>query len=224
MDTSQTAPNPHFAAAVEVFAERGYLGTSVNDLGQAMALDAAAFRGRFTDKQGCFLAAYDSVIVVANAGLSDAFVAEAPWAARLADVLRHLLELIDANTAAARLVLIESQFAGEAALRRYMATLKNVAVFMRGGRRYATAVEHPPPILDSVLPAGVALDLRHRLLRGEQVAPFYRELLALLLLPYLGEAASAACLADSPFLPTRRHLDRGSDLSPLEAAERKGSP
>jgi AcrR family transcriptional regulator len=185
------------AAAVGLFAERGYAGVSDEHLCQAMALDSATFQRRYTDKQGCFLAACDHLLAVTHASVVRALPARAPWGARLVAGLHCLFELIDANPAAARLVLLESPFAGEAALQRYTATLESLAPFMREGRQCPTAPEQLPPIADSVLPAGVAFTLRCQLLRGEPARDLYPEMLRFLLLPYLGQAETEACLAQS---------------------------
>jgi AcrR family transcriptional regulator len=186
---------PLLTAAITAFAERGYADTSERHLCEAMSLDPAAFQRRFIDKEGCFLVAYDSVTGVAHASLAAALPAEVPWARRLATGLHRLFELLDANPAAARLVLIESQFAGETALVRYAATLTALAQFMREGREGASALAQLPPLIDSVLPGGVAFSLRCQLLRSAPVRDLYPEMLRLLLLPYLGEPATANALA-----------------------------
>lgn len=97
------------SAAAAVFAERGYTGASVDQLSAAMTLDPATFRPRFKTKEGCFLRVYDRILAVAREHLAASLRAEQPWPARLAAALHCLLELVDANPAAARLVRVESQ-------------------------------------------------------------------------------------------------------------------
>lgn len=189
---------PLLSAAVALFAERGYAASSEEDLCEALALDPVAFRRRFASKQGSFLLAYDRVLAVAHATLAGVLPNDASWAARLATGLHCLFELLDANPAAARLVLVQSQLAGQSGIDRYTATLESLAPFMREGRECSTAPEHLPPIIDSVLPAGVAFSLRLQLLRGEPARDLYPEMLRFLLLPYLGETETAAHLALSP--------------------------
>jgi AcrR family transcriptional regulator len=189
---------PILTAAVEVFAERGYEGATVDHLLAATALDYAAFERRFTDKQGCFLAAYDRIVAVAHTSVAGGLSEEASWAARLAAGLWAVLELADANPAAARLVLVESQLAGQLALERFAATLEAIASFMGEGRQCPTAPAQLPPIIHSVLPAGVAFSLRLQILGGGSARDLYAELLRFLLLPYLGEAETTARLALSP--------------------------
>jgi AcrR family transcriptional regulator len=197
MSSTPRPGRPLLTAVVVAFAERGYAATSEEDLCEAMALDPADFRRRFADAEGCFLAAYDSLTAAAHVSLAAALPAEGPWATRLAAGFHHLLELLDANPAAARLVLIESQFAGEAALKRHAATLERLAHFMREGRESSSAAEQLPPIADAVLPGGVAFSLRCQLLRGECALDLYPELLRFLLLPYLGETETKARLTRS---------------------------
>jgi AcrR family transcriptional regulator len=186
---------PLLSAAVEVFAERGYPATSVDHLLEAMALGRTAFRHRFVSKERCFLAAYDHIVAVAHGRLAATMAGARPWPQRVAAGLWTVLELTDANPASARLVLVESQFAGDAALDRYTATVDSLTPLMREGRQLPSASEQLPPLIDSVLPAGVAFSLRCQLLRRGPVRDLYNELLRFLLLPYLGEAQTAAHLA-----------------------------
>jgi AcrR family transcriptional regulator len=188
---------PLLAAAIEVFAERGYAGTSVDHLSAAMKLDPAAFRQRFTTREGCFLAAYDRIVAAAQARLVASLHGEAPWAARVATGLHWLLELM---TPTQPPPASSSSSPNSPAKRRFSATRRRSSVcppFMREGRRCPTAPEHLPPILDSVLPTGVVFGLRCQLVRGEPVRDLSTELLRFLLLPYLGEAETAACLVRS---------------------------
>ena len=198
----RTRPDPTrdriLTAAIELFAVQGYAATTEDKLLAAAELGPTAFRVHFADTEQCFLAAYDLATATARHRLLASVPRHLSWPERLAAGLRTLLELIDANAAASRLVLVQSQCAGEAALERYTATLESFAPFMREGRECSTAPEHLPPIVDTMLPGGVAFSLRRQLLRGEAVGTLYPDLLRFLLLPYRGEAETAACLADSP--------------------------
>ncbi len=55
--------------AILVFSERGYHGTSITDLKQAMGLTAGSIYKAFKDKKAIFLAAFDRYKQVRNAGL-----------------------------------------------------------------------------------------------------------------------------------------------------------
>lgn len=194
-------PDPNrariLAAATDLFAVQGYAASTEEKLLTACELSPADFRAHFAHPEECFLAAYDHATASARRRLLASIPRRAPWPERLAAGFRTLLELIDANAAAARLVIVESHFAGEAALERHMTTLHGLASFMREGRHCAAPAELPP-IIDAVLPGGVAFSIRCQLLRGAPVLDLYPELLRFLLLPYLGETEAAACLARSP--------------------------
>jgi AcrR family transcriptional regulator len=186
---------PILAAAVEVFARCGYSATSVDHLLEATALDSASFQHRFGSPGRCFLQAYDRIVAVAHGQLAASVPRDAPWPDRAAAGFLCLLELIEANPALARLVLIEGANAGPAALDRQQATLDALTPFLAEGR---TCSKHPdsiPPAVDSVLPGGVASALRGQLRRRQPVLDLYPELLRFLLLPYLGELETSAYLA-----------------------------
>ncbi len=215
MNPSPRPFRPILSAAAATFAQHGYAATSEEHLWEVTNLDSAAFRRRFADKEGCFLAAYDSLVATAHARLAAVLPVEAPWPVRLTAALQCLFELIDANPAAARLVFVESQVAGEAALKRYAATLNGVALFMRQGRERATAAEDPPPVLDAVLAGGVASSLYCRILRRAPVRDLYPEMLHLLLLPYLGETETAARLQLALRPDSQPRLNQRQDVDHL---------
>jgi AcrR family transcriptional regulator len=75
---------PLLATATEAFAVRGYAGVSVDCLLEATGLDPAAFRRRFTDGEGCFLAAYDRIVAVAQAHLTVSLSSDRSWPSRVA--------------------------------------------------------------------------------------------------------------------------------------------
>jgi AcrR family transcriptional regulator len=186
---------PTLAAAVEVFARRGYAETTLDDLLPATGLDADSFNARFAGEEGCFLAAYRRIVAVAQGQLAAAVPRDDPWPDRAAAGLLCLFELIEANPAPARFALLESPWAGPAALDRHLATLDSLTPFIVEGR---ACCEHPdqlPAVVDSVLPGGIASAVRGQLQRRQPVLDLYPELLRFLLLPYLGELETSAYLA-----------------------------
>jgi AcrR family transcriptional regulator len=181
------------SVAIEVFAERGFHNTGVAHILAAPPLNSHDFDAHFAGTEDCFLQAYDAVVGEATEKIVAAASIERCWPERLAAGLGALFDLFDEQPSAARLVFVEAPFAGEAAHARFLATVKRSAVFMRGGRAYAGPEWVVPPVVDTALPAGVAYMLRFHLTREpeESLARLYAEGLRLLLLPYLGESATA---------------------------------
>jgi AcrR family transcriptional regulator len=103
-------------AMIETTAKLGYAGTSVADVIARAGVSRKAFYEHFSDKEDCFLAAYD---VLADRMIAELVAVGAPTAAarRRAQVERFLAELAR-NPAGARVFMVDVLGAGERALRR----------------------------------------------------------------------------------------------------------
>lgn len=193
------AENAHrriLRAGAAAFAEHGYAATSVEQLLLSAQLDLPTFEAHFNDTEDCFLQAYDCIVAEAAALIVASLPVAAPWPQRLAAGLSTLFELVDDDRAAARLVLVEAQSAFPTAMTRHLPTIDRVALFMREARAVPSN-DPPPPLLDSVLPNGIAFMLGNRLSEQphDSVADLFPEALHLLLLPFLGEPETTDFLA-----------------------------
>lgn len=170
------------ADVTEVFATEGYGATTREQL--RLCIYPLVLDSLVADKEDCFLAAFDHLTAQARYEMAASAPIDAPWPDRLAAGLRTLLDLIDANPMAARLVLVEAQVATADVTRRFFETVKSAGPFMREGR--ILAGEQIPVLADSVLPGGVAGTLaNHASARPEEPASdLYGELLEVLLSPY----------------------------------------
>ncbi|TYK50862.1 TetR/AcrR family transcriptional regulator [Actinomadura decatromicini] len=96
--------------------EKGYARTSVADVLKRAHVSRETFYEHFTDKQACFLAAYqaaaDRIVGVVNDALADTGV---PVMGRLEAALRGYLRELAADGGAARTFLLEVYAAGPAA-------------------------------------------------------------------------------------------------------------
>jgi AcrR family transcriptional regulator len=169
------------SASTTVFAIHGYHRTTIEQLLGAAGIDRATFDGLFRDKEDCFLAAFEQLVELARECLLASMPNDAAWPQRLASALARLFELIAANPAAARLVLVEAPAAGAESISRYMATVSRVAPFMADGRVQGDS--EAPPIVDTAIPGGVAYVLGAHVAQGRpHTAP--------LPLPRMGTATS----------------------------------
>lgn len=156
------------AAAAPVFAGRGYLGTTVDDLVAAARIGVGSFYALFSSKQDCFLALYDLTVD----GLRSQVEAADPgagvsWPERYCTCLRKLLEATAADPDRARVVIVEAITAGPAGEARYSETLGEVASALAGAR----AIERPgdalPAYFERATAAGLAWLLHQRLASGD---------------------------------------------------------
>jgi len=176
-------------AAVEVFAARGYQGTTVDHLVAAGHIGVGSFYDQFANKEECFLAAYERVESSWRGRIASAIPADETWPRRLAAALAALLEAIEEEPPAARLALVEVQAAGARALAEHDRTLDEVAELLRQGREHSAVPEQLPATLEVATVGGLAWFLQQRIVGDE--ATELPEVLEVVAAPYLGEKATA---------------------------------
>ncbi|SHN47672.1 TetR/AcrR family transcriptional regulator [Cryptosporangium aurantiacum] len=116
-------------AIVDVVAEHGYAGTSVGAVLKRARISRETFYQHFTDKQDCFLAAFDDAANLLIAVIADALgPPEDPVLTRLDRVLATYLGVLSEAPTLARVFLIEVYGAGPAAVARRLAVQDRFAV------------------------------------------------------------------------------------------------
>lgn len=181
------------AAAIEVFAKRGYRGATVGNLVSAAKVGVNSFYSLFEGKEDCFLAVYDQIVAEGRERMVAAIPADADWPHRVTAILRALLELIEELPLAARIALVEVHTAGPAARAHHERDLEEVAALLRGGREHSPVAEELPASLEYATVGGLGWLLQQRIAIGEAagIAKLLPEVLEIVVEPYLGEAATA---------------------------------
>jgi AcrR family transcriptional regulator len=181
-------------AATEVFAKRGYPGTTVDHLIAASRVSYSSFYELFTGKEDCLLQAYERIVADFWEQIAAAVPGEASWPEQVCAALRAATEAIAASPHAARVALVEIQTAGPEALARYERTHDRIVPLLRRGRERSPFAEQLPATLEEATIGGVAWLLHQRLVWGEveTIGGSYPELVQIVLAPYLGESEAAA--------------------------------
>lgn len=99
-------------AAMDVFADRGYHGSTVDDIVSASATSKGAFYYYFPSKQGIFLNLLDRLGGMVEAGVEAAIDQEQGALAKVEAALRVVLEVASAQRDLARILLIEAAALG----------------------------------------------------------------------------------------------------------------
>jgi AcrR family transcriptional regulator len=174
-------------AATGVFAERGYPGATIDQIVAAAQVGVGSFYEHFENKEACFIAAYDRVAASVRGAVIAASSEPGLWSERLVAGLRALLEAIEADPAAARLVLVEVHTAGEAALAHHARHLDEVADALRAGRSRGGASVGLPQSLEFATAAGLSWYLQERIAAGAaaRANTLLPELLEIVAEPYL---------------------------------------
>jgi AcrR family transcriptional regulator len=180
-------------AAVEVFAKRGYQGTTVDHIVAAAKIGVGTFYAFFGGKEECFLAAYDRIVAMGRERIVAALPPDGTWPEQLAAVLRTLLELIEADPFGARLALVEVQSAGATGLSHHERNLDEAADLLRAGRTHSPFPDELPASLEFAIVGGLTWFLQQRIAMGEatDAAKLLPEVLEIVAEPYLGEQTTA---------------------------------
>lgn len=176
-------------AAIEVFAKRGYPGTTVDHIISAAQIGVGSFYNLFEGKEACFLQAYDRILADARERIGMALPEGAPHVESVCTALRVVLDLIAGNPLRARVALVEAQTAGPAALARYEKTIDGVVPYLRRCREASLVASELPEMLEEATVGGIAWLLHQRLVMGEVegIEQLFPELVTVALAPYLGE-------------------------------------
>jgi AcrR family transcriptional regulator len=202
------------AAMVEVCAEHGAGNVSVAHVVSRAGVSRRTFYELFTDREDCFLAAFNEGIARASQYVLDEYDSTTTWVERIRAGLTGLLSFLDAEPTMGQLLVVGSLGAGHRALelrRRGIAQIitvvdegRTVTDTSRGkartGKASKTAGEPPdelPSLTAEGLVGGVLSVLHSRLVEDESppLISLTGSLMSMIVLPYLGPAAARKELA-----------------------------
>lgn len=181
------------ARVADVFAKRGYQATTVEDLFAAGKIGGGNFYALFGGKEDCFLAAFDRTVSRGRDEIAAAAAAGADWDSSAYLGLSRALRLFLDEPLPARLVLIEAQSAGEAAIARRDAVIDTAVAWLREGRKRHRDAKHLLAGFEQAAISGLAFYLQQCLLdsRRHSHAELLEESSALVLEPIVGAARLA---------------------------------
>lgn len=197
MEQGGTRRDAIVEAMIRVAGDKGYLATSVADVLAEANVSRTTFYKHFSDKQECFLIAYDRAIWTVLEAAETACGGGRSWRERAQDGLAAVVELLATEPALARTAIVEISTAGTEARQRHWAGIERFAALLEPDSR------DPEP----ELPANTALmaisavaglifdELREG--RGENLLRILPELEFALLVPYLGPRVAAEASAAS---------------------------
>jgi AcrR family transcriptional regulator/DNA-binding MarR family transcriptional regulator len=185
------------------------------------------FYDLFSDREDCFLAAFDYAIDQLAAVVVPAWEGERDWAAGIRAGLGALLGFLDEEPALRRLVFLEALGAGPRVLARRAEVLDSLAGPVDEGRRGVKAGSELPPLTAEGI-VGATFGVIYARLSQEDAEPLVgllNQLVATIVLPYRGHAAAAREHARlDPELTTdasgakggRLHVAAGESATPLD--------
>ena len=181
------------SATFALVAEEGYQGLTVRKVSELAGVSNRAFYECFSDREDCFLAAFNRAVDGLELELYEGWESELGWTARVRAALAALLRALDREPAVARLVFVEALGAGPRVLSCRARVLESLTSVIDQGRVNAQA----PALLPGLLAEGVVgatfgvIHARLLELRPEPLIELLGQLMAAIVLPYRGVAAAA---------------------------------
>jgi AcrR family transcriptional regulator len=187
-------------AVAEAVAEQGYATTTVADIIARARLSRRTFYEHFTDKEECFLAAYDTVVEQMLAGVGKAYESGgSEWTQRVYDGLEAFIQYLVDEPAFARMCIVEVVAAGPEARGRRDAAMRVFVDFLEPGRAEAPAGVVVPELAADIVVGGIYEIIYTRLLRdsAEELLEMLPELVYCALVPFSGHEAARAAVRSS---------------------------
>jgi AcrR family transcriptional regulator len=195
-------------AMARLACEKRLGNVTVADVVARSRVSRRTFYEIFEDREDCLIAALDEAVARAShytIGVADP---KAGWADRVRDSLASLLQFLDDEPDFGRLVVVESLAGGPVVLRRRAQVLAGMIAFVDSCREEARRRIDPPPLTAESVVGAVFSVIHSRMLepRDDPFVGLVNPLMAMVVLPYLGPAASRRELgrtAPNPKRPPR---------------------
>jgi len=184
-------------AMVQEVAERGAANVSVGHAVARSGVSRRTFYEIFNDREECFLAAFDDALRNVAANVIPAYEQSGSWRVRVRSALTALLESLEYDRSAARLLVVESLAAGPAALGRRNRVLAQITPIVEAGSQEAKTNTPPPVLTAEGIVGGVLSVLHARLTQSDSqtgredeasLLDLLGPLMGMIVLPYLGPA------------------------------------
>jgi AcrR family transcriptional regulator len=217
---SRPAPADEFqrarilAATITVAREHELDTITVSRVINRAHVSRRTFYDLFENCGDCLCAAYEDTVERALSYALSAYEAQTRWADRVRAGLRAALEFFDEQPDLARLCFVQATAAGEQTLKSRAKIVRCVAERLDEDYAAERSSRMPSELAGLAIVGGVLEILHSRLIadRGARLSELSRQLMAIIVLPYLGPAAARRELARTIPSPasTRRRIARGA--------------
>jgi AcrR family transcriptional regulator len=207
------------AAMIDVCAEHGVAEVTVAHVVERAGVSRRTFYEIYSDREECFLEAFDEGVARASRYVLDGYDETARWVDRMRGALTALLAFLDVEPATGRMLVVESLAAGDSALSRRRAAVERVIAFVDGANADLEAGKQTPSLTAEGVVGGVLSILHSRLL--EDTPGSFLELTgplaSMIVLPYRGSVAARKELSRPvPKPPVKVHRGERDPIGQLD--------
>jgi AcrR family transcriptional regulator len=180
------------AGAVAAIDELGYPRATVGRITVRARLSRRTFYQMFANRDECFAAVLEEVAATVVGELSAAGLEGLPWRERVRAGVWTILVFLDREPVLARVCVVQALRAGPLVLERREAVLARLAMVVDEGRGDGARGEGLTPLTAEGLVGAAFAIVYSRLARGdsEPLTGLLGELMAMIVLPYLGPAVA----------------------------------
>ncbi|HEY1834025.1 MAG TPA: TetR family transcriptional regulator [Solirubrobacteraceae bacterium] len=183
------------SAAVDAVEDVGYARMTVAEVIGRARVSRKTFYDVFSDREDCFLAAFDQAVEQGRAIALEAAGAADGWRDGVRCALAHLLAFMDDEPGLTRLCVVEALGAGERVLERRALLFEELARAIDRAREQDAATNDPPPVTAEGVVGAVFAVIHARVLEGANAKPLSEllsSLMSIIVLPYLGARVARA--------------------------------
>jgi AcrR family transcriptional regulator len=179
-------------AAVPVVERLGWSSVTVADIASQARVSRRTFYDLFENREECLLAVLEDIVERVEQDLAQAGLEDVSWVERVRAGLWRILCFLDRDPVLARVCVVQSACGSRKVLGAREEILARLAsTIAEGSSQSARAAQMPVLTAEGLVGATVAIVYK-RLLNGtpEPLCDLHGELMAMIVLPYLGAAAA----------------------------------
>jgi AcrR family transcriptional regulator len=206
-------------AMIDVCAEHGVADVTVAHVVERAGVSRRTFYEIYSDREECFLEAFDEGIARASRYVLNGYDETARWIDRMRGALTALLAFLDAERATGRLLIVESLAAGDSALSRRRAAIEWMIAFVEEANTELKPGKQTPSLTAEGVVGGVLSILHSRLLEDSRGSflELTGSLASMIVLPYMGSAVARKELSKPvPKAPAKAYHSERDPLSQLD--------
>jgi AcrR family transcriptional regulator len=177
---------------LDAIGEQGYVATSVADVLSRAGVSRRTFYEHFSDKEDCFLQAYDHVVRILTAAIQEVVADLSNWQRAVRDGIELLLVTVAAHPRLARACIVEILAVGPEGMRHRDAAMAPFRQLFAAGYHQIAGSGALPATVPETLVGGILETITARVMRGEadRVPELLDDLYYWALVPFVGPKAA----------------------------------